>query len=159
MIKKICFDMDGTIADLYGVKDWLNRLESKDFEVYADAAPMCDMPTTTALLNDLAKRGTEINVISWASKTATPAEVEAIAEVKKAWLKAHNFECDNVYVVPYGTDKTAYVKDTLAYGEKALLFDDDERVRAKWNIGQALDPTKIKIENILKIILDKSLKV
>jgi hypothetical protein len=51
------------------------------------------------------------------------------------------------------------VKDTLANGEKALLFDDDERVRAKWNIGQALDATKIKIENILKIILDKSLKV
>ena len=159
MIKKICFDMDGTIADLYGVKDWLNRLENKDFKVYADAAPMCDMPTTTALLNALAKRGTEINVISWASKTATPAEVDAIAEVKKAWLKAHNFECNNVYVVPYGADKASYVKDTLTEGEKALLFDDDERVRNSWKIGQALDPTKIKIENILKIILDKSLKV
>ena len=159
MIKKICFDMDGTIADLYGVKDWLNRLESKDFEVYADAAPMCDMPTTTALLNDISKKGVEINVISWASKTATKEEIQKIAEVKNAWLKAHNFECNNVYVVPYGTDKATYVKDTLDYGEKALLFDDDERVRNSWNIGQALDPTKIKIENILKIILDKSLKV
>ena len=159
MIKKICFDMDGTIADLYGVKDWLNRLESKDFEVYADAAPMCDMEYTNALLKDISKKGVEINVISWASKTATKEEIQKIAEVKNAWLKAHNFECNNVYVVPYGTDKTTFVKDTLAYGEKALLFDDDERVRAKWNIGQALDPTKIKIENILKIILDKSLKV
>ena len=35
----INFDMDGTIADLYGVKNWLSYLEAEDTTPYAIANP------------------------------------------------------------------------------------------------------------------------
>ena len=30
MLKMICFDMDGTIADLYAVPNWLEKLRAYD---------------------------------------------------------------------------------------------------------------------------------
>ena len=39
----ICFDMDGTIADLYAVDNWLAKLRAEDETPYAEAAPMWDM--------------------------------------------------------------------------------------------------------------------
>ena len=35
--KTIVFDMDGTIADLYGVKGWLNYLRNEDTTPYEKA--------------------------------------------------------------------------------------------------------------------------
>ena len=41
--KMICFDMDGTLADLYGVQDWLDYLIEEDETPYLIAEPMCNM--------------------------------------------------------------------------------------------------------------------
>ena len=41
----ICFDMDGTIADLYAVNNWQNMLRAYDPTPYATAEPMWDMET------------------------------------------------------------------------------------------------------------------
>ena len=41
--KAIFLDMDGTIADLYGVPDWLNLLRSYDPSPYIQARPLVDM--------------------------------------------------------------------------------------------------------------------
>ena len=41
----VYFDMDGTIADLYGAKDWLPRLRAYDAKIYAEARPLCNMNT------------------------------------------------------------------------------------------------------------------
>ena len=160
MIKHICFDMDGTIANLYEVNNWLNRLRNKDYSVYADAAPMCDMTKVNELLTALRNNGIEIRVISWASKDAHSAdELNAIEAVKREWLNKMGFNYDELYTIPYGTDKTLYSRFELEAGETAILIDDDKRVRAEWDIGVAINPIEIKIENILKIILDNLLKV
>ena len=34
-MKMICFDMDGTIADLYAVPNWLDKLRAEDASPYA----------------------------------------------------------------------------------------------------------------------------
>ena len=39
----IYLDMDGTIADLYGVEDWLKKLRAEDSSPYEEAEPMCDL--------------------------------------------------------------------------------------------------------------------
>ena len=44
----VYFDMDGTIADLYGAKDWLPRLRAYDAKIYAEARPLCNMNTLAA---------------------------------------------------------------------------------------------------------------
>ena len=37
MTKMIVFDMDGTIADLYGVEGWLEMLEAENAAPYVEA--------------------------------------------------------------------------------------------------------------------------
>ena len=39
----IYFDMDGTIADLYSVENWLESLRAYSAEPYTCAAPMQDL--------------------------------------------------------------------------------------------------------------------
>ena len=51
MRKAIYFDMDGTIANLYGVENWLPLLRSCDASPYVNALPMLDMAKLWSLLN------------------------------------------------------------------------------------------------------------
>lgn len=37
---KICFDMDGTIADLYGVENWFEYLTAENVKPYKIAKPL-----------------------------------------------------------------------------------------------------------------------
>ena len=46
----IYFDMDGTIADLYGVENWLPKLRAEDASPYAEATPLTDMENLQLLL-------------------------------------------------------------------------------------------------------------
>ena len=57
MVKEIWFDMDGTIADLYGVENWLQMLITADPTPYAVARPLIRMATLARLLNNLQKKG------------------------------------------------------------------------------------------------------
>ena len=43
MNKAIYFDMDGTIADLYGVSGWLADLEAENVRPYAEAKPLINL--------------------------------------------------------------------------------------------------------------------
>ena len=39
----IYFDMDGTIANLYGVIDWLPKLHNSDASPYMEAKPLVEV--------------------------------------------------------------------------------------------------------------------
>ena len=80
MAKMICFDMDGTIADLYGVEGWLAKLRAEDASPYRDAKPLYDMDELNLVLTALSNEGWEIRVISWLSKSGTPAYDMAVTE-------------------------------------------------------------------------------
>ena len=54
---RIYFDMDGTIADLYGVENWLNDLRTERTTPYEIATPLCDLERATDLLNELKDLG------------------------------------------------------------------------------------------------------
>lgn len=126
MVKAINFDMDGTIADLYGVENWLDYLVAGDAYPYKKAKPLVNMSALARVLNRLHKSGYTINVISWLSKTSTPAYDIAVTSAKMAWLKKHlpSVQFDNIFIVPYGTPK-----NTLASG---ILFDDEIGNRKAW---------------------------
>ena len=53
MIKEICFDMDGSIADFYGVPNWLEMIRAFDPTPYKIAKPMWDMSALANVLNQL----------------------------------------------------------------------------------------------------------
>lgn len=140
MTKVLNFDMDGTLANFYGVDGWLNDLENSNVRPYEIAKPLFNMVTLSKVLNRLQKKGYIINIISWLSKTGTKEFDKAVTKTKKEWLAKHlpNVKFDNVYIVPYGTPK-----HTLSNG---ILFDDEIGNRTAWN-GTAYD-----VDNILKIL-------
>ena len=53
MTKAIYFDMDGTIADLYGVDGWLDMLINEDATPYIKANPLVRLATLARMLNRL----------------------------------------------------------------------------------------------------------
>ena len=138
MIKKIiCFDMDGTIADLYAVPDWLAKLRADDPSPYRDAAPMWDMTRLREILLKLSAEGWEIRVISWLSKDSTEEYKEAVRQAKREWLERYNFPADKVHLIAYGTTKADCVRRVA---EAAILVDDNEKVRNGWHLGETIDP-------------------
>ena len=136
MKKKIYFDMDGTIADLYGVQGWLEDLIASETRPYAEANPMVNMNHLAHRLNLLQKAGYEIGIISWLSKNGTEAYNKAVAEVKRAWLKKHlaTVEWNEIHIVAYGVPK-----ETIG---KGILFDDERPNRENWGEG-AYEPKDI----------------
>lgn len=139
---KIWFDMDGTIADLYGVENWLAKLVASDPSPYAMAAPLLRLATLARLLNKAQRQGHEIGVISWLSKTSTPDYDTAVTVAKREWLAKHlpSVQWDEIKIVAYGINK----KTTCGCG---VLFDDEERNRNEWGEG-AFEPSQII--NVLK---------
>ena len=56
----INFDMDGTIADLYGVENWLEMLIAEDTTPYASARPLLHLSSLARKLNELQRNGYEL---------------------------------------------------------------------------------------------------
>lgn len=146
MNKTIYFDMDGTIADLYGVEGWLADLEAQNTRPYAEAKVMLNMSTLARLLNKAQSNGYRLGVISWLSKSGTTEYNRKVAKVKRKWLRKHlkSVRFDEVHIVAYGTPKS-----TVALTD-GILFDDEERNRLEWNKGDAYAPEKI-LEILKKI--------
>ena len=144
-VKMICFDMDGTIADLYGVENWLAYLLAEDTTPYEVAKPLVRLATLARRLNTLQRAGYEIAVITWLSKNATEEYNQAVTTAKLNWLAKHmpTVKWDRITVVPYGTPKENYCENPLD-----VLFDDEEKNRINWT-GRAYG-----VENILEILAE-----
>lgn len=140
---RICFDMDGTIADLYGVDGWLQDLINQDTRPYKEAKVMINMNSLARVLNRLQRNGYEIGIISWLSKSGTHEYNEAVADVKRQWLARHlaSVHFDFIEIVNYGTDK-----NIVNTGKDDILFDDEIGNRENWN-GIAYN-----VENIIEVL-------
>ena len=139
MAATIFFDMDGTIADLYGVENWLDYLIASDTLPYAVAKPLLRLSSLARVLNRLQREGYRIGVISWLSKSGTEEYNNAVTEVKKNWLKKHlaSVHFDEINIVKYGTPKQMFART-----ENDILFDDEEKNRNNWT-GKAFDVNAI----------------
>ena len=143
MVKMICFDMDGTIADLYANPNWLPLLRAFDPTPYATAKPLLRLNVLARKLNELQKAGYELAIISWLSKESNTEYDEAVTATKMAWLAEHlpSVKWDRITIVPYGTPKQNFCNNPLD-----ILFDDEERNRTNWT-GRAYD-----VKNIMEIL-------
>lgn len=139
----IHFDMDGTIADLYGVPNWLAQLEAGKIDPYSNAKPMMNLAPLARKLNALQRKGYRLSIISWTSKSGDDTYNFAVTLVKELWLRKHlpSVEWDEIHIIPYGTPKEQFCSTPLD-----ILFDDEERNRKNWT-GRAYD-----VQNILEIL-------
>ena len=139
----IWFDMDGTIADLYGVEGWLDMLIAKDALPYEIAKPLIRLNALARILNRLQKQGYKIGIISWLAKNSTTEYDKAVTEAKEKWLRNHlaSVVFDEINIVEYGTPKENFAKS-----ENDILFDDEKRNRDTWT-GKAFD-----VDSIIEIL-------
>ena len=132
------FDMDGTIADLYGVEGWLSDLENERVRPYAEARPLVDCERLIKAIMFLKAEGYRFSIISWASKNGSVEYRKEIRKAKVEWIRKYFPNCfDEIHVVKYGTPKHWVAKD------KGILFDDEEKNRTKWNKGRSYKETEI----------------
>jgi phosphoglycolate phosphatase-like HAD superfamily hydrolase len=127
----IYFDMDGTIANFYGVPGWLECLERSDAHPYEAAAPLINMQALAHRLNNLRARGYHIGIVSWTSKNGTDEFNEATKVAKLKWLKRHlgSVVWDEIKIIPYGSPKSKAVQ---YFGKGTVLFDDEEQNQREW---------------------------
>lgn len=139
MAKTIWFDMDGTIADLYGVEGWLDMLIAKDALPYEIAKPLLRLNSLARVLNRLQKKGYKIGIISWLAKNSNEEYDKAVTVAKEKWLRNHlaSVIFDEINIVAYGTPK-----QTFAKSEDDILFDDEKQNRDSWT-GKAFDVNEI----------------
>ena len=148
MAKIINFDMDGTLDDLYGVENWLDKLRARDSSPYDDAVPLVHLSTIARYIHKAQHNGYTVNIISWLSKDSDPLYDMEVRYAKCGWLKKHlpSVDFDNIIIVPYGVPK-----HTLSTG---ILFDDEQQNRIAWNDADednhAYDETCIL--DVLKLI-------
>ena len=140
--KILVFDMDGTIANFYGVANWLEYLLEEDTTPYEVALPLYDMVYLSALLNVLKKQGWKIVVTTWLAKGGTKEYNNRTRKAKLEWLKQYDFPYDEIHLVKYGTTKA---NCTRKHGGYQVLFDDNETVRKGWKLGDTVNAN----ENIL----------
>ena len=139
MTKAIYFDMDGTIANFYGVNGWLDYLKAEDATPYAQAAPLLRLSALARILNKLQRNGYTIGIVSWLAKNSTAEFDEKVTTTKIQWLKAHlkSVHFDEIHIVKYGTPKEEVVNFP-----NGILFDDETPNRNNWK-GEAFDESQI----------------
>lgn len=140
---RICFDMDGTIANLYGVKNWLEMLINHDETPYKNATVLVNMNVLARMLNKLQKKGYQIGIISWLAKNSNDDYDTKVTKAKREWLTKHlhSVQFDFIEIVKYGTPKSFVAKT-----KNDILFDDEIGNRIEWT-GKAYD-----VHNIFEVL-------
>lgn len=139
MKQTIWWDMDGTIANLYAVENWLSMLRDYDPTPYAKAKVMHNMSVLARYMNKAQKMGYRIGIISWLSKSSTIKYDAEVTAAKIEWLHKHlnSVQFDLINIVSYGTPKENFMET-----DDDILFDDEQCNRDNWR-GDAYEPDQI----------------
>lgn len=148
MKKMIVFDMDGTIADLYGVENWLTDLHNENTRPYEQALPLYDMREMKKVLEQLKNNGWEIVVTTWLAKDGSKEYNKKTAYAKKEWLAKYDFPYDEIHCVKYGTTKANCTRNKADF---QILIDDNKKVRDGWTLGTTVN-AKYDIMKFLKAL-------
>ena len=149
MRKMLVFDMDGTIANLYGVDGWLNDLRTEKTRPYEIAEPLYNMAELAEVLNILRENGWTVAVTTWLAKDGTKEYNKRTAYAKKEWLTKFNFPYDEIHCVKYGTTKANCTRNKAEF---QILIDDNKKVRDGWTLGTTVN-AKYDIMKFLKALI------
>lgn len=127
-VRAIYFDMDGTLADLYSVPDWLPRLLARDPTPYEDARPLVDMSELNDVIVRLQRAGWHVGVVSWLAKVSDDQYSRAVSAKKRMWLMRHLPTVDEINIVSYGVAK----QTAVAKSKNAVLVDDEPQNLDEW---------------------------
>ena len=146
--KAIVFDMDGTIADLYGVEGWLKDLRSENPRPYAMAKPIYNMAELNEIISFLKGAGWHIVVTTWLAKGSTKEYDNEVRKAKIDWLAEMGFDYDEIHLVKYGTTKANCTRKKYNY---QVLVDDNEKVRKGWSLGKTINANENILEKLVNL--------
>lgn len=136
----IYLDMDGTIADFYGVENWLLYLQAGKTFPYRKAKLLL-ADKEIAFLQEWIKKGNDVSIISWLSKNSSRKFDKAVRAAKIRWLKKNlPLPYAKIHIIKYGTPKSRFG------GQGDILIDDETNNLIEWaNAGGiALSPQEFK---------------
>ena len=94
----------------------------------------------------LKEYGYKIIITTWLSKDSTQDFDNLVRVAKKDWLNRYGINYDEIHLVKYGTTKANCTRNKADY---QILFDDNQKIRNGWTLGEAYD-----VQNIEKILTD-----
>ena len=153
-VRMIVWDMDGTVADLYGVDGWLEMLRAENPLPYEIAEPIWDMERLVNVIRGLQDFGIEQRIVTWLSMNSSEEYKTETRRAKREWLEQFDFPYDHFHGVQFGSTKADSVRKFLADDETAILIDDNAKVRKGWHLGKTVDPTEINVIDFLETLLE-----
>lgn len=151
-MKKIYFDMDGTVADLYGEKNWLDNLRNEREGSFINLRPLVDMNELAMVCHQLMNLGYSFGVITWLPMGASYEFERVCEEEKRAWIEEFMPWVSEFYAQSYGVPKQYAPSKRAA---EMILVDDNAEVRAMWNTEvqrSSIDATQDIIKELKKLL-------
>lgn len=126
----IYLDMDGTIADLYGMENWLESLRNEVEGLFLQCNPLI---TETELLVLFPSDIYELRICSMTPMDASKEYCLKVIEEKNIWLDKHFPSIEHRVYLEYGHNKN------LRNSKNHILIDDNKTIRENYR-GLALAP-------------------
>lgn len=124
-----CFDLDGTLADLYNSENWLENLENEKSGVFLKLPLLLDADAFKRWAVERLAIGDKIEVITWLPRGASDEYERICADEKTEWVKKHFPFISEIHCLSYGVPKQYAIKKRSAL---MILIDDNEEVLQMW---------------------------
>lgn len=148
-MKKIYFDMDGTVYDLYGMENWLEMLRNEEKGAFTLGNALVDMVALKEVCLKLIAKGYQIGIITWLPMGASLEYCEICTKEKREWAEKNMPYISEFYALEYGVPKQYAPARRAA---EMWLVDDNKEVREMWvteKQRKAIDAT----ENIINALV------
>ena len=133
MSKKIYFDLDGTVYNLYGVENWLEKLRSEQENVFTEGNFMCDYSEFMERIHFLLDYGYSFGIITWLPMQASPEYEEICRQEKIKWIKKYLPFVTEINICSYGIPKQNCIQKRA---KEMWLIDDNAEVCKMWETSR-----------------------
>ena len=131
MKKQVVYlDMDGTIANLYGMNNWLESLENEVEGLFLNCEPLV---SENKLKEFFPSEEYELRICSMTPLNATNEYCQVVIKEKNQWLDKYFPSITHRVYMEYGNHKN------LKNSKNHILIDDNETIRNSYK-GLALYP-------------------
>lgn len=125
---KIYFDLDGTLYDLYGLPNWLDKLRSETPGAFLESFPLFG-EDFYKIVSKLLAKGVKFGVITWLPMGASEEYEEICAAEKKEWCKNYLPFIETFAAQTYGVPKQKAITKRAA---TEILIDDNLEICRTW---------------------------
>ena len=129
MSKKIYMDLDGTVYNLYGVKNWLEKLRNETSGVFLEGDFLVDYRNFMSRIEELIRQGYIFGVITWLPMQASPEYEEICRKEKIEWINDYLPFVSEINICSYGIPKQNCIQKRA---KEMFLIDDNVEVCKMW---------------------------